>query len=64
MDLIELPHNQLILNTGELHTGIIFCPFGTETPSEHTAEAALSGASSSPRKAPISSGGSGWITPS
>ena len=48
---IELPHNQLILNTGEHHTGIIFVPFGNEVPSDYSA----------PRHAPISSGESGWI---
>ena len=34
----ELPHNQLILNTGETHTGIIFCPFDDTCPSDYTAE--------------------------
>ena len=63
MDKTELPHNQLILNTGECHTGIIFCPFGTETPSEYTAEKAFANASSSPRKVAIGGSGSGWITP-
>lgn len=48
---IELPHNQLILNAGEHHTGIIFAPFGDEVPSDYSA----------PRHAPISSSGSGWI---
>ena len=48
---IELPHNQLILNTGEHHTGIIYAPFGNEVPSDYSV----------PRHAPISSSGSGWI---
>ena len=48
---IELPHNQLILNTGEHHTGIIYAPFGNEMPSDYSA----------PRHAPISNSGSGWI---
>ena len=63
MDKTELPHNQLILNTGECHTGIIFCPFGTETPSQYTAEKAFANTSSSPRKVAIGGSGSGWITP-
>lgn len=63
MDKTELPHNQLILNTGECHTGIIFYPFGTDTPSDYTAEKTFANASSSPRKVAIGGGESGWITP-
>lgn len=57
----ELPHNQLILNTGETHTGIIFCPFDDTCPSDYTAEQVCSNHASAPHRASISSGGSGWI---
>ena len=57
----ELPHNQLILNTGGTHTGIIFCPFDDTCPSDYTAEQVCSNHASAPHRAPISSGGSGWI---
>ena len=57
----ELPHNQLILNTGGTHTGIIFCPFDDTCPSDYTAEQVCSNHTSAPHRAPISSGGSGWI---
>ena len=57
----ELPHNQLILNTCETHTGIIFCPFDDTCPSDYTAEQVCSNHTSAPHRAPISSGGSGWI---
>ena len=56
----EIPHNQLISNTGGTHTGIIFVPFGSDVPSEITAAKALL-RSSSPRRAPIGSGGDGWV---
>ena len=56
----EIPHNQLIINTGGTNTGIIFVPFGSEVPSEITAAKALL-RSSSPRRAPIGSGGDGWV---
>ena len=57
----ELPHNQLILNTGGTHTGIIFCPFDDTCPSDYTAEQVCSNHASAPHRASISSGGSGWI---
>lgn len=57
----ELPHNQLILNTGETHTGIIFCPFDDTCPSDYTAEQICTSHTPTPHRAPISSGGSGWV---
>ena len=58
----ELPHNQLILNTGEHHAGIIFCPFGDKAPSEYTAFTTFANSVASPRRAPIGGGGSGWVS--
>ncbi len=57
----ELPHNQLILNTGETHTGIIFCPFDDTCPSDYTAEQICTSHTPTPHRVPISSGGSGWV---
>ena len=57
----ELPHNQLILNTGETYTGIIFCPFDDTCPSDYTAEKVCMNHISAPHRISISSGGSGWI---
>ncbi len=57
----ELPHNQLILNTGKTHTGIIFCPFDDTCPSEYTAEQVCPSHTSAPHRAPISSGGGSWV---
>lgn len=61
-DNTELPHDQLILNASETHDGIIFCPFSDQSPSDYAAQKAFSGGSSLLRRAPISGGGSGWIS--
>ena len=58
----EMPHNQMIINTGEHHTGIIFCPFGTEKPSDISAEECFGHSACSARRSPIGGGGSGWIS--
>lgn len=61
MDNIQMPHNQLIINAGNSHTGIIFAPFSSKKPSDITAGDAFTTAAYSPRKAPIGGGsGSGW----
>jgi len=61
-DNIELPHNQLILNAGETHDGIIFCPFSDQSPSDYAAQNTFSGSSGVLHRAPISGGGSGWVS--
>lgn len=61
MNKIELPHNQLILNTGEQHSGIIFCPFERKSPSEIHAEQTFTSSASGPRRSPIGGVGSGWV---
>lgn len=57
---MKMPHNQLILNTGEHHTGIIFVPFGTDVPSDYAEPAASQRASA--HRSPIGGGGEGWTT--
>ena len=48
----QFMESQMILNTGARHTGILFAPFSTTPPSEQ--------GRSGQRRAPISSGDSGW----
>jgi len=58
MNETGMVHNQLIINTGGRHTGIIFAPFNNATPSDYTS---FSSSSGSPHRAPITPGGSGWV---
>ena len=60
MPQTELPHNQLILNTGGTYTGIIFEPCTEKVPSEYTAETITSSYSSQMRRGKIGGSGEGW----
>ena len=61
-DHTELPHNQLILNAGEHHTGIIFSPFEHDTPSDISAQKTFTNTAHSRHNTPIGGSGSGWIS--
>lgn len=50
---MEMPHNQMILNTGEHHTGIIFAPFIDETPASLAEEATFTSTTNAPRRVSI-----------
>ena len=54
--------DQMILNTGEHHAGIILPPFEAKWPSAY-AEIAAGQTASAPRRAPIGGSGTGWETP-
>ena len=59
MNDFAMPHNQLIMSTGETNSGILFVPFSKELPSDYTYQSFVS-KPSSVNRAPISSGSDGW----
>lgn len=60
MEEIIFPHNQLIINTGETYTGIIFEPFASEKPSDYTLNPPSEATPIGPYHSAIVPGGSGW----